>query len=68
MPTYTYECEWGHEFEEDQAITDPPLTSCPIRIPFGGPDKCGERVKRLIPDGTTFALKGKGWEKDGYSV
>jgi predicted nucleic acid-binding Zn ribbon protein len=73
MPTYTYRCEDGHEFEREQRITDPPLEFCP-HLDFnnrgherGGPTDCGALCKRLIPESTTFALKGKGWYKDGYS-
>jgi predicted nucleic acid-binding Zn ribbon protein len=67
MPTYEYECEAGHTFEEVQSIKDDPIKECPVVIPFSGPDheKCGAPAKRLISK-TSFVLKGGGWFKDGY--
>ena len=67
MPTYEYECEKCGEFEEVQSIHDEPLTTCPMVIPFSGPDftLCEAPVKRLISK-TSFILKGGGWFKDGY--
>ncbi len=62
-PTYDYECEGGHEFEEVQSIHDEPLIKCPM-VRGGFP--CGAPVKRLLCP-TAFILKGAGWEKDGYS-
>jgi putative FmdB family regulatory protein len=44
MPTYEYKCDaCGHQFEELQKMSDPPVKKCP---------ECGESVRRLI---TTFA-------------
>lgn len=59
MPIYEYGCSaCGHEFEEQQKVADPPLTTCPA---------CGkETVNRLISR-TAFMLKGSGWGKDGYA-
>ena len=58
MPIYEYRCKGcKKEFELLQKITDEPLATCP---------KCGKQVKRLISQ-TSFALKGGGWYKDGYS-
>jgi len=59
MPTYDYRCDHcGHESEATQAITEEPLRMCL---------NCGRlELKRLISLGTTFALKGGGWAKDGY--
>ena len=40
MPTYDYRCKnCGHEFEEFQSMSDPPLTKHP---------ETGEPVKRLV--------------------
>src|SRR5262245_60407363 len=58
MPTYEYGCQGcGHQLEEFQKITDPPLVTCP---------QCGkDSLERLI-SATAFHLKGSGWGKDGY--
>jgi putative FmdB family regulatory protein len=58
MPIYEYFCKsCDKTFESFQKITDKPLANCP---------ECGKKVKRLISS-TSFALKGGGWYKDGYS-
>ena len=58
MPIYEYYCKnCDKTFESFQKITDEPLADCP---------ECGKKVKRLISS-TSFALKGGGWYKDGYS-
>ncbi|HPQ80105.1 MAG TPA: zinc ribbon domain-containing protein [bacterium] len=58
MPIYEYRCRGcKRDFEVLQKITDEPLAKCP---------ECGKQVKRLISQ-TSFALKGGGWYKDGYS-
>ena len=59
MPVYEYECgACGHQFEEWQKISDPPVKVCP---------KCKKKkVERLISR-TAFQLKGGGWYKDLYS-
>lgn len=68
MPTYEYQCENGHTFEEVQPIHDEPLQICPVVIPFSGPEleRCEAPVRRLISR-TSFVLKGDGWAKDSYS-
>lgn len=70
MPVYDYRCEWGHEFERTQSITDEPLRNCPVLVdgPDGGEEEfpCGGPVERLIAKGTSFILEGGGWAKDGY--
>ena len=60
MPTYEYGCEaCGHEWEEVQRITEPPLEVCP---------SCGKpSAHRLISAGTNFILKGGGWYSDLYT-
>ena len=30
MPTYEYRCPQGHEFEEFQRMSDPPVATCPV--------------------------------------
>jgi putative FmdB family regulatory protein len=57
MPTYHYACEkCGHEFELDQAISDPPRKRCP---------RCRGAVYRVIhPVG--HILKGSGFYKTDY--
>jgi putative FmdB family regulatory protein len=60
MPTYEYGCEGcGHEWEETQRITEPPIEVCP---------SCGKSsAHRLISAGTNFILKGGGWYSDLYT-
>ena len=52
MPTYEYQCKTcGHQFEQMQRFSDPPLTECP---------KCSGQIRRVIfPAGVIF--KGSGW-------
>ena len=58
MPVYEYAClKCGKHFEELQKVSDKPLKKCKI---------CGGKLERLISQ-TSFALKGGGWYKDGYS-
>jgi putative FmdB family regulatory protein len=60
MPTYEYACKaCGHEWEQTQRITEPPLEVCPV---------CGKSTAhRLISAGTNFILKGSGWYSDLYA-
>jgi putative FmdB family regulatory protein len=59
MPIYEYACQaCGHEFEEMQKISDPPIRKCPV---------CGKRkVEKQLSLGS-FQLKGGGWYADGYA-
>ena len=58
MPIYEYSCKsCGKQFECMQKISEPPVAPCP---------KCGATADRMISR-TSFALKGSGWYKDGYS-
>jgi len=58
MPIYEYQCSMCEKtFEIFQKITEDPLKKCP---------DCGGDVNRLISQ-TSFALKGGGWYKDGYT-
>ena len=53
MPTYWYRCQTcGHEFEEFQKMSDPPLRDCP---------KCGGIIMRVITGGTGMIFKGSGF-------
>lgn len=66
MPVYTYRCEKGHEFERTHSITDSVIFKCPI-YRAASSRLCGKPCKRLISEGTSFALKGGGWADDGYA-
>lgn len=58
MPTYEYKCDaCGHQFEEFQRITAPPLEICP---------KCGGKVRRLISPGNGIIFKGSGFYITDY--
>ena len=59
MPIYEYACAaCGHQFEEWQKMSDPPVRTCP---------KCKKKkVERLI-SATSFQLKGGGWYSDLYA-
>jgi len=50
MPTYQYRCQkCGHQFEQEQAITEEPLKRCP---------RCRGTVQRVITGGQGFVFKG----------
>ncbi len=52
MPTYDYQCRvCGHRFEQQQRISDAPITECP---------KCQGEVTRLLSGGSGFILKSGG--------
>ncbi|MBI4211303.1 MAG: zinc ribbon domain-containing protein [Deltaproteobacteria bacterium] len=58
MPIYEYHCpKCEKHFEVLQKMSDEPLAACP---------DCHAQVKRLVSQ-TSFALKGGGWYKDGYT-
>lgn len=58
MPTYEYRCsDCGHEFEEFQLMTEPPLDKCP---------ECGGRAERVISGGAGFLFKGSGFYITDY--
>ena len=58
MPIYEYRCQQcGHDFEEMQKFSDPPVESCP---------ECGSLEAQRKVSGSAFHLKGGGWYKDGY--
>jgi putative FmdB family regulatory protein len=58
MPTYEYECENGHAFEEFQSIVAEPLNLCPI---------CGGKARRKISGGTGLIFKGSGFYVNDYA-
>jgi len=57
--TYEYQCRsCGHQWEEDQRITEAPKTHCP---------SCEKEAAMRLISKSAFILKGKNWEsKDGY--
>ena len=59
MPIYEYQCaNCGHQLEELQSITEPPLTKCP---------KCGkDTLKKLIGSGGGLIFKGSGFYLTDY--
>lgn len=58
MPLFDYRCSnCGHEFEALQAMSEAPLTVCPV---------CEAPQLKKVPAAPAFALKGGGWYKDLY--
>ena len=59
MPTYQYVCQnCGHELEELQSMTEPPLTHCP---------KCKtDRLTRVMGTGSGLIFKGSGFYRTDY--
>jgi putative FmdB family regulatory protein len=58
MPIYEYRCEaCGHELEQMQKISDPPLTECPA---------CGQPQLRKKISAAAFRLKGGGWYETDF--
>jgi putative FmdB family regulatory protein len=59
MPIYEYQCaNCGHQLEELQSISEPPLEKCP---------KCGKNtLKRLIGSGGGLIFKGSGFYLTDY--
>lgn len=58
MPTYDYGCsDCGHEFEQFQSISAPPLEACP---------QCGGKVARRIHGGAGLIFKGSGFYLTDY--
>ncbi len=59
MPVYEYRCkECNKDFEVRQKFSDDPVAECKF---------CSGPVEKLISR-SSFALKGGGWYKDGYSA
>ncbi|MBI4408712.1 MAG: zinc ribbon domain-containing protein [Gemmatimonadetes bacterium] len=57
MPTYEYRCRNGHEFEQFQRMTDPPVAKCPA---------CGADAERLLSAGAGLLFKGSGFYITDY--
>ncbi|HUI65502.1 MAG TPA: zinc ribbon domain-containing protein [Bacteroidota bacterium] len=59
MPTYGYLCKHcGHEFEELQSMSEPPLVRCP---------KCGtDNLARVMGTGGALIFKGSGFYLTDY--
>lgn len=59
MPTYEYRCRnCGHQLEEFQYISDPPLKKCP---------ECKKnKLERLISGGAAIMFKGSGFYETDY--
>lgn len=57
MPTYEYRCERGHQFEQFQRMTDPPVEKCPV---------CGAAAERLLSAGAGLLFKGSGFYITDY--
>jgi putative FmdB family regulatory protein len=59
MPTYQYQCKkCGHELEELQSMTEPPLVRCP---------KCNtDSLARVMATGTALIFKGSGFYLTDY--
>ncbi len=58
MPTYAYECrKCGHQFDEFQSISAPPLKRCP---------KCKGAVARMLTVGGGIIFKGSGFYQTDY--
>jgi putative FmdB family regulatory protein len=59
MPIYEYQCaNCGHQLEELQSFSEPPLTKCP---------QCGkDTLKKLIGGGAGLIFKGSGFYLTDY--
>lgn len=59
MPTYEYQCDaCDHNFDEFQAMSDPPLKKCP---------KCKKsKLRRIFGTGAAILFKGSGFYQTDY--
>lgn len=59
MPTYQYICKnCGHELEELQSISEPPIIKCP---------QCGQdTLARVVGSGSGLIFKGSGFYLTDY--
>lgn len=57
MPTYEYRCPEGHEFDQFQRMSDPPVATCPT---------CGAESERLLSVGAGLLFKGSGFYITDY--
>ncbi len=58
MPIYEYHCpSCGHQMEELQNMSEPPLTHCP---------ECGKETLEKQVSAAGFKLKGTGWYETDF--
>ena len=57
MPTYEYRCPNGHEFEQFQRMSEPPVAACPV---------CGAQAERQLSGGAGILFKGSGFYITDY--
>ena len=57
MPTYEYRCPNGHEFEQFQRMSEPPVATCPV---------CGAQAERQLSGGAGLLFKGSGFYITDY--
>jgi len=58
MPIYEYRCQsCGHELEELQKMSDPPLVDCP---------ECDQPELTKLISAAAFRLKGSGWYETDF--
>jgi putative FmdB family regulatory protein len=57
MPTYEYRCAEGHDFEQLQKMSDPPIEKCPV---------CGAPAERKLSAGAGLLFKGSGFYITDY--
>ena len=57
MPTYEYRCSAGHQFEQFQRMSEPPIERCPT---------CGAPAERLLSAGAGLLFKGSGFYITDY--
>ncbi len=57
MPTYEYRCPNGHEFEQFQRMSEPPVAQCPV---------CGADAQRQLSGGAGILFKGSGFYITDY--
>jgi len=57
MPTYEYRCPNGHEFEQFQRMSEPPVAKCPV---------CDADAERLLSAGAGLLFKGSGFYITDY--
>ncbi len=57
MPTYEYRCPNGHEFEQFQRMSEPPVATCPT---------CGAQAERQLSGGAGILFKGSGFYITDY--
>lgn len=59
MPVYEYRCNaCKEEYELQRKFSDPPVEVCP---------QCGKGPVEKLISRASFALKGGGWYREGYS-